>query len=207
MSRKSRSTDGEMRAEYDFDYSTAVRGKYHRRLLQERTAAFPTTHERSLKELLLAMPAGGEDADFERIVDRGRGDQGVTGADLRARHGFPPDFLATIAAEKILGIKAGRQPHRFIGIWAVVVERRVFVRSWSRKPRSWWRTFLEDPYGTISVAGREIPVRAVQTRSERLKDAVSQAYRQKYNTPGSLRYVRDFARAERRATTTELVPI
>ena len=83
----------------------------------------------------------------------------------------------------------------------------MFVRSWSRKPRSWWRTFLEDPYGVIQAAGREIPVRAIQTRSERLKDAVTQAYREKYNTPGSLRYVRDFARAERRATTTELVPL
>lgn len=27
----------EMRAEYDFDYSKAVRGKYYRRLLKERT--------------------------------------------------------------------------------------------------------------------------------------------------------------------------
>ena len=26
---------GEMRAEYDFDYSTAVRGKYYRRLIKE----------------------------------------------------------------------------------------------------------------------------------------------------------------------------
>ena len=126
---------------------------------------------------------------------------------MKAKQGFPPEVLASIAAEKILGIKAGREPHRFIGIWAVVVERRVFVRSWSRKPRSWWRTFLEDPYGVIQAAGREIPVRAVQTRSERLKDAVTQAYREKYNTPGSLRYVRDFARAERKATTTELVPL
>ena len=35
MRRKSQSTEAEMRAEYDFDYSTAVRGKYYRRLLQE----------------------------------------------------------------------------------------------------------------------------------------------------------------------------
>lgn len=126
---------------------------------------------------------------------------------MKANHGFPPDVLASIAAGKILGIKAGRAPHRFIGIWVVVVERRVFVRSWSRKPRSWWRTFLEDPVGAITVGDREIHVRAIQTRSERLKDAVTQAYREKYNTPGSLHYVRDFARAERRATTTELVPL
>ena len=95
-----------------------------------------------------------------------------------------------------------------IGVWAVVVEeRRVFVRSWSRKPRSWWRTFLEDPYGSIFIGNREFPVRAIQTRSERLKDLVSQAYREKYNTPGSIQFVKDMSRKKSRDTTTELVPI
>jgi hypothetical protein len=97
-------------------------------------------------------------------------------------------------------------PHRTIGIWAVVVEGRVFVRSWSLKPRSWWRTFQEDPRGVMAVEGREIRVRAVATRSERLKDAVSRAYLEKYHTPGSVKYARDLGRPRSRATTTELVP-
>ena len=40
----------------------------------------------------------------------------------------------------------------------------------------------------------EIAVRAVHTRSERLKDSVSQAYKEKYNTPGSIQYVKDMSR-------------
>ena len=115
--------------------------------------------------------------------------------------------MAVIRDGKILGIRAGTEPHRFIGIWAVVVEGRVFVRSWSLKPRSWYRTFLEEPRGAVQVAGREIPVRAVHTRSERLKDAVDRAYLEKYNTPGSVKYARDLGRAKSRATTTELVPL
>ena len=35
MKRKSRGVVGDMRREYRFDYSTAVRGKYYRRLLKE----------------------------------------------------------------------------------------------------------------------------------------------------------------------------
>ncbi len=126
----------------------------------------------------------------------------------RAR-GFRPDVLAAIRDNKykILGIRAGTKPHRFIGIWAVVVEGRVFVRSWSLKPRSWYRTFLEEPRGAIQVGDREIPVRAVRTRSERLKDAVSRAYLAKYNTPGAIKYARDLCRAKSRDTTTELVPL
>ena len=125
---------------------------------------------------------------------------------MKAKERFPDDILAAIRKEKILGIRAGSEPHRTIGIWAVVVEGRVFVRSWSLKPRSWHRTFLKDPYGRIFIAEREIPVRAVHTRSERLKDMVSLAYKEKYNTPGSIQYVKDMSRRKSRETTTELVP-
>src|SRR5882724_13651794 len=101
---------------------------------------------------------------------------------MRAKRRFAKEILAAIREGKILGIRAGTRPHRVIGIWAVVVENRVFVRSWSLKPRSWYRTFLEEPRGVIEVDGREIPVRAVFTRSDSLKDAVDRGYRQKYST-------------------------
>jgi hypothetical protein len=119
---------------------------------------------------------------------------------------LPAKVVARIRDGMILGIRAGTKPHRVIGIWAVVVENRVFVRSWSLKPRSWWRTFLEEPRGIVEVSGRRLRVRAVQTRSERLKDAVDRAYLEKYHTPGSIKFARDLGRARSRATTTELVP-
>jgi len=121
---------------------------------------------------------------------------------------FPKEILDTLHREKILGIRAGTDSvHRVIGVWVVVVEGRVFVRSWSMKPRSWWRTFLEDPYGSIFLGETEIPIRAIQSRSERLKDLVSTAYQEKYNTPGSVQYVKDMSRSKSRDTTTELVPL
>jgi len=125
---------------------------------------------------------------------------------MKAKRRFTDHTLAAIRDGKTLGLRAGTPPHRFIGIWAVVVEGRVFVRSWSLKPRSWYRTFLEEPRGAIQVGGREVSVRAVRTRSERLKDAVDRAYLEKYNTPGAIKYARDLGRAKSRATTTELVP-
>jgi hypothetical protein len=65
---------------------------------------------------------------------------------------------------------------------------------------------LEEPRGVIEVDGGEIPVRAVFTRSERLKKAVDRAYAEKFNTPGSKHFVQGFARSKkRRDTTTELV--
>ncbi|HKI05093.1 MAG TPA: DUF2255 family protein [Thermoanaerobaculia bacterium] len=120
---------------------------------------------------------------------------------------FPDDVVAAIRDGKILGLRAGTQPHRFIGIWAVVVEGRVFVRSWSLKPRSWYRTFLEEPRGTIQIGDRQIDVRAVRTRSERLKEAIDRVYLEKYKTPGSIQYAKDLGGEKSRATTTELVPL
>ena len=126
---------------------------------------------------------------------------------MEVKRRFPKTIVAAIRDGKILGIRAGAKPHRIIGIWAVVVEGRVFVRSWSLKPRSWYRTFLEEPRGIIEVNGREIPVRAVFTRSERLKDAVDHAYQEKFPTPGSRHFVQGFKQKKRRETTTELVPL
>jgi len=127
---------------------------------------------------------------------------------MKTKNRFDTSTLSRIRKEKILGIRAGTEStHRVIGIWVVVVEGRVFARSWSLKPRSWWRKFLEDPYGSIFVGEQEFSIRTVQTRSERLKDLVSQAYQEKYNTPGSIQYVKDMSRRKSKDTTTELIPI
>jgi hypothetical protein len=120
---------------------------------------------------------------------------------------FSGPVAAAIAKDKILGIRAGSGDHRFIGIWSVVVDGRVFVRSWDVKPAGWYHAFRVEPRGAIQAAGREIRVRAVPVRSERTKAAVDAAYFAKYNTPGALKYSRGFKRSKkRRDTTTELVP-
>jgi hypothetical protein len=120
---------------------------------------------------------------------------------------FSRSIAAAIDESKILGIRAGtRSDHRFIGIWAVVVDGRVFARSWTRKPNGWYRTLLEDPIGTIQVRKRQIRIRAVPARGSRIREAVERAYKEKYATPGSVRYVRGFRTPARRETTMEFLP-
>ena len=125
---------------------------------------------------------------------------------MRAKHQFPDVILAALRHAKGLRIRAGNSEHRFIGIWFVMVKDRVFVRSWSVKPDGWYRTFLKDARGAIQVADKEIAVRAVRTKSERLKDAVDSAYLDKYNSKGSLKYAKDLGKPKSRATTIELAP-
>lgn len=110
-------------------------------------------------------------------------------------------------AAGIIGIKAGaRTDHRFIGVWPVVVEGRLFARSWTVRKDGWCQSFLEDPLGVIQVGEREVRIKARRVSSERLRDKVEAAYAAKYDTKASQKYVRGFRTPRRRATTTEFVP-
>lgn len=119
---------------------------------------------------------------------------------------FSAPVLAALHASKIVGVRAGSAPHRFLGVWIVVVKDRAFIRPWNDKPAGWYRAFRADPNGVLQVGDREVKVRAKPARGERLWDAIDAAYAAKYPTPGSRRYVRGFALPSRRKTTTELVP-
>jgi hypothetical protein len=119
---------------------------------------------------------------------------------------FSEPELEELAKAKILGVRAGAE-HRYTGVWVVVVEGRAFVRSWNDKPTGWYRAFQAQPLGSIQLAGQEIAVRARGLRGERLRDAVTQAYGEKYNTKGSEKWVRGFAEPRRAATTLELLPV
>lgn len=120
---------------------------------------------------------------------------------------FAEDVLSALEKTKGLRIRAGTGTHRFIGIWFVVVGGRVVVRSWSIKPTGWYRKFLREPRGAIKLGKSEIAVRAIPVRSKDLRDAVDQAYLERYNTPGELKYAKDLCQAKSRATTTELIPL
>ncbi len=124
----------------------------------------------------------------------------------RSPRRFNPDVIDALQKAKYLRIRAGNGTHRFTGIWVIVIDGRVFVRSWSLRPGGWYRTLLEKPQGAILVGEREFPVRAVRVRGERVRVAVDRAYLEKYAPRASVPYARGLGEGTRRATTTELIP-
>jgi hypothetical protein len=125
---------------------------------------------------------------------------------MTAARTFSKPALAALDAAKIIGVRAGSE-HRFTGVWVVVVQGRVFARSWNDKSTGWHRAFVEEPLGVIQAPnGREIRVRARNVRGERLLDTIDEAYGEKYNTAASRKWVHGFAQPRRRGTTTEFVP-
>lgn len=124
---------------------------------------------------------------------------------MSAESRFPADQLEAFRAAKILGVRAGAE-HRYTGVWVVVVEGRVFVRSWNDEPTGWYRAFVEMPKGTVQLPDRELAVRAKRTRSVRLQEAVTSAFAEKYPTKASQKWIVGFAEPRRMATTLEIVP-
>ena len=118
---------------------------------------------------------------------------------------FSKASIEALAHAKMIGVRAGTA-HKYTGVWVVVVEGRVFVRSWNDKPTGWFRAFLDEPAGSIQFADVERKVRATPTRSQRLRDAVSAAYGEKYDTRASQKWVRGFAQPKRAVNTLELTP-
>jgi hypothetical protein len=118
---------------------------------------------------------------------------------------FAKDVVEVFRSAKIMGVRAGTE-HRFTGVWVVVIDGRVFARSWNDKPTGWFQAFRKQARGTVQVGELELPVRGKVVRSARLRDAVTVAFGEKYPTKGSRKWVEGFAEAERVVNTIEFIP-
>ena len=118
---------------------------------------------------------------------------------------FADAIVEAARKTKIIGVRAGTE-HRYTGVWVVVVEDRIFARSWNDKPTGWFRAFKKQPAGTVQLGELELRVRAKPVRSARIRDAVTEAFAEKYNTKGSRKWVEGFTEPERLLTTLEFVP-
>ena len=118
---------------------------------------------------------------------------------------FPAEVVEMLRSAKILGVRAGSS-HKFTGVWPVVVDGRLFARSWSDKPTGWFQAFRAERTGAIQFAHVELDVRARIVRGDRLRDAVTRAFAEKYPTKGSRKWVEGFAEPARAANTIEFIP-
>jgi len=94
--------------------------------------------------------------------------------------------------------------HRTI-IWVVVVEGEVCVRSVRGQRGRWYREISSNPEGALHVEDDRIPVQAVPATEGATVDAVSAAFRSKYqqSSPASTEAM---VRPETLPTTLKLSP-
>ena len=95
--------------------------------------------------------------------------------------------------------------HRTI-IWVVVVEGEIFVRSVRGSKGRWYREISSNPEGALHVEDERIPVQATPATDDSTVDAVSAAFRSKYqkSSPASTEAM---VRPETLPTTLKLSPV
>jgi hypothetical protein len=121
---------------------------------------------------------------------------------------FAPQILRLLDETKEVRIETRRDgdspEHRTI-IWVVVVEGEVFVRSVRGQRGRWYREISANPEGALHVQDDRIPVQAAPATEEATVDAVSAAFRSKYqqSSPASTEAM---VRPETLPTTLKLSP-
>jgi hypothetical protein len=90
--------------------------------------------------------------------------------------------ITFINSNSLVGIKAGKERNSFLDIWMVVVENRIFARSWGFAENSWYNTFLKEPSGQIKCGEYIFDIKATAINHEmELSIKINEAYLAKYN--------------------------
>ncbi len=117
---------------------------------------------------------------------------------------FPADLIEYLSEHTLIKVKGGSRPRSFLNIWIVVVEQRLFARSWDRKKRSWYTAFLAEGVGKIQygehiidVSGKKVDV------NDDIHELINQAYMDKYTQPDNVPYAIGFADDEYKDYTLE----
>lgn len=114
--------------------------------------------------------------------------------------------LHFIKHNNLIGLRAGTQRQTFLDIWMVVVEGRIFARSWGLAERSWYNTFLEEPIGAIKCNEDIFPIQAViPNDNELLKEKINLAYLTKYNSEHNIPYAKGIIADQHVERTMEFI--
>jgi hypothetical protein len=106
----------------------------------------------------------------------------------------------------LIGIKAGLERPDFLNIWMVVVDKRIFARSWGFAEKSWYNTFLENPFGQIKCGDRVFSIQAVVPKDkEAITEKINLAYLAKYNTGQNIEYAKGIIEQKHIDKTMEFI--
>lgn len=105
--------------------------------------------------------------------------------------------IAYINSNNLIGIKAGFDRPNFLDIWMVVVDNRIFARSWGFAEKSWFIRFLQNPLGHIKCGNDVYLIKAfVPSDNDLITEKINMAYLTKYNSGYNIAYAEGIVRKE-----------
>ena len=82
-----------------------------------------------------------------------------------------------IRSNNLIGIKAGSERKHFLEIWMVVVDNRIFARSWGQAEKSWYNSFLLNDQGFIQCGDAIYEIKArIPENAKELTEQINKAY-------------------------------
>ncbi|SHK10308.1 DUF2255 family protein [Chryseobacterium polytrichastri] len=114
--------------------------------------------------------------------------------------------LDYIQTHNLIGIKAGADRSSFLEIWMVVINDRIFARSWGLAEKSWYNSFLQNPKGQIQCGNLILNINTrVPTDNDALTDAINNAYLTKYNSEHNMEYAKGIIQTKHIEKTMEFI--
>ncbi|HEX6846907.1 MAG TPA: DUF2255 family protein [Chitinophagaceae bacterium] len=122
---------------------------------------------------------------------------------------FSKAFLECIDKTQITSVRAGEGREKFTGIWMVIVDDRIFGRSYYGAERSWYTALLKGDQGDLKCGKEIISIKGVKPKDiNKINKAITGAYEKKYLIKAyNKKWVDGLAEPERIARTMEFIPI
>ena len=122
---------------------------------------------------------------------------------------FSKALLQCINETQITSVRAGKDRSKFTGIWMVVVDSRIFGRSYYGADRSWYTALLTGDEGDIKCGKETILVKGVKPADiETITGAINKAYEKKYLVKSyNKKWVDGLIEPERVERTMEFIPV
>lgn len=122
---------------------------------------------------------------------------------------FSKAILKCINLTQITSVRSGKGREKFTGIWMVVVNGRIFGRSYYGADRSWYTALLNGDVGDIKCEKEIIPVKGQKPKDfKAVTSAINKAYEKKYLVKSyNKKWVDGLCEPERVARTMEFIPV
>jgi len=110
---------------------------------------------------------------------------------------FPDNFYSYLKNNTLIEIKGGIDRESFLKIWMVIVDQRVFARSWNKSANSWFTEFIKTGCGYIKYGNEIIPVKGIKLhKSDETNNLIDKAYLKKYTQKENIPYAKGITQAE-----------
>lgn len=115
------------------------------------------------------------------------------------------NLIQCINNTDITTIRQGEK-HKFIDMWMVVVDDRIFARSWRGAKNGWYYKFLKDSKGAIQCGDKFYEIEGIVPNDlDELNQKINEAYTQKYGNGEYPKIAKEMIEPERMNRTLELI--